>query len=126
MMIPGLDDVSRALALHAFRQQVLANDLANAQTPGFVAQDVVAAPFADVLGQTLALAETDPRHLAGGGDDATSAAGTLVSAPVLAGTAGTGVDPDAAMAEIAANALAYEAIATATGAEIALAKTALS
>ncbi|MFQ3622202.1 MAG: flagellar basal body protein [Acetobacteraceae bacterium] len=47
------------------RQQVIAQNIANADTPGYVARDV--SPFAKVLARTgvIAPARTDPRHLAG-------------------------------------------------------------
>ena len=46
------------------RQNVLAQNIANANTPGFVAKDLE--PFARSLQQVLpALATTDPRHLTG-------------------------------------------------------------
>ncbi len=126
MMIPGLTEVARALSLHAFRQQVLANDLANAHSPGFVARDVDTTSFADTLDQTLSLRPPDasaaPISTAATSD---SDVDTIVTAPVLAGSEGSGVDPDATMAEIAANALSYQAISTAAGGEITLAKTGL-
>ncbi len=125
MMIPGLTEVARALSLHAFRQQVLANDLANAHSPGFVARDVdTTTSFADTLEQTLPLRASEtgavPISTAAPSDSDDDA---IITSPVLAGSEGSGVDPDATMAEIAANALSYQAIATAAGSEIALAKT---
>jgi flagellar basal-body rod protein FlgB len=124
MMIPGLTEVARALSLHAFRQQVLANDLANAHSPGFVARDVDTTSFADTLEQTLPLRASEtgavPISTAAPSDSDDDA---IITSPVLAGSEGSGVDPDATMAEIAANALSYQAIATAAGSEIALAKT---
>lgn len=124
MVIPVLTDLARALALHAFRQRVLANDLANAGTPNFQAQDVVAPPaFHDVLTDALRLVRTDPRHLAG--DAAPRALVAVVTSPVLAGTHGNGVDADATLAALSANALAYQALAAAAGAEISIARTGL-
>jgi flagellar basal-body rod protein FlgB len=126
MMIPGLTEVARALSLHAFRQQVLANDLANAHSPGFVARDVDTS-FADTLDQTLPLraADASDASISTAAPSSDSDVDTIVTSPVLAGSEGSGVDPDATMAEIAANALSYQAIATAAGSEIALAKTGL-
>jgi len=125
MLIPLITELARALSLHAVRQQVLANDLANAHTKGFVAQDVDGSSFADVLGQSMALRQNDPRDLSAGSDASSPPVGTLISSPVLAGGGGTGVDSDAAMAEIAANALSYEAIATAAAGEVMLVRAGL-
>ena len=48
------------------RQAVLAQNIANADTPGYVAKDV--APFAQALARALPeLAVTNPLHLAGAG-----------------------------------------------------------
>jgi len=125
MLIPGLTDLTHALQLHAFRQQVLANDLANAYTSGYVARDVVATPFADLLDQTMPMRQTDARDISVSTEPSSPPAGSITTSPVLAGTEGAGVDPDATMAEIASNALAYQAIATAAGGEITLARTGL-
>jgi flagellar basal-body rod protein FlgB len=124
MVIPILTDLTRALALHAFRQRVLANDLANTGTPDFQAQDVAStSPFGRVLQDTLQLARTDPRHLTGGPPQ--DAVATVVTSPVLAGTNGNGVDADATLAALSANALAYQALAAAVGAELSMARTGL-
>lgn len=47
------------------RQATLAQNVANADTPGFVARDV--APFGAVLAGSQGLTVTDPRHLRGAG-----------------------------------------------------------
>ena len=48
------------------RQATIAGNIANANTPGFKAQDV--APFTEILEQTqLAMAATAPRHMVVGG-----------------------------------------------------------
>ncbi len=64
-----------ALLLHGQRLSVLANNLANADTPGFKARDI---DFAAVLSQTdtgsaLPLAVTSPGHLATNAGGAESA-----------------------------------------------------
>jgi flagellar basal-body rod protein FlgB len=55
----------RRLAWLDARQRLLAHNIANADTPGFRAQDAV--PFSDILARRLRatpLAQTDPRHIA--------------------------------------------------------------
>ncbi len=132
MILPGLADVAHALALHAFRQRVLANNLANATTPGFLAQDVedTSTAFGRVLSDTLALARSDGRHLAD--SSAPAAAGpldsgemTVVTTDALAGPDGNTVDRDATMAALASNALAYRALAAAANLQIVIARTGL-
>ncbi len=61
----GLFDLAeRRLAWVDQRQALLAQNVANANTPGYAARDVT--PFAQVLAQASpALARTSPMHLAG-------------------------------------------------------------
>lgn len=75
----GLEKVlgisQQALAIHSRRAEVLANNLANAETPGFKARDI---DFRAALQQVKAqgsggqLATTNPRHLGGNGTSMTS------------------------------------------------------
>lgn len=54
------------------RQKVLAQNIANADTPGYVPNDVVPMDFGDHLKRLAAVqpARTDPKHLAGTAPDA--------------------------------------------------------
>ena len=70
----GLEKVlgisQQALAIHSRRSEVLANNLANAETPGFKARDI---DFRTALQQVKGksdegrLVTTNPRHLSGNG-----------------------------------------------------------
>lgn len=63
------DLAERRLAWVDRRQGVLAQNIANANTPGFVAKDLQ--PFAQTLAQALPdLATTSPLHLTGNGNGA--------------------------------------------------------
>ena len=60
--------IKQRLAWLGQRQQVLARNVANADTPGFVAHDLEPVRFGDVMRRQVAavhLATTDPLHLAG-------------------------------------------------------------
>ena len=62
------------------RQQVLAHNIANADTPGFAAQDLKEPKFGELLhgaGSRLTMAATSPKHLGGGN----AAQATLERAP---------------------------------------------
>jgi len=62
--IPLLDLAERRLAWASRRETVLAQNVANADTPGWQSRDI--APFSAALGTASAdLARTDPGHLAG-------------------------------------------------------------
>lgn len=81
--MPLLDLAERRLVWASQRETVLAQNVANADTPGWHPRDV--APFSAALGSASAnLARTEPGHLAGTTD-----------ADLLAGTAKpTGREPD--------------------------------
>jgi flagellar basal-body rod protein FlgB len=68
--IPLFDLAERRMAWTDRRQEVLAQNIANLDTPGWQARDL--APFAAVLSGFTApvLARTDPAHLAGTQDSA--------------------------------------------------------
>src|SRR5690242_4083560 len=76
------------------RQSVLANDLANADTPNFKPEDVN-------FQQTLANAMSE-------GESPTSVKYTAYSAPRVTGIDGNGVDSDLTNSEIAQNGLLYQ------------------
>ncbi len=106
-----LDAQGRALGLLAQRQQVLAANIANADTPGWRARDMdfAAALAASQPGGASGLAATSAAHLGG----APGMPG--VSAPLLyrraeqASLDGNTVDLDRERANFADNAMRYEA-----------------
>jgi flagellar basal-body rod protein FlgB len=101
----------RALGLRAQRQQVIASNIANADTPNYKARDLdfrAALEAALRPGATAgALARTAPGHL-GGGAGAGDAA-LLYRQTVQASVDGNSVDLDVERAQFADNALRYEA-----------------
>jgi len=130
-MIGKLDDYLRfnetALALRAQRQQLLASNIANADTPNYKARDI---DFANALQGALArsappagnLATTAPGHIA----RATSADGNALpdGTPVLyrgvvqGSVDGNTVDMDVERNQFADNALRYEAAVTMINSQI--------
>jgi flagellar basal-body rod protein FlgB len=108
-----LDDLGRTLALLAQRQQVLAGNIANADTPGFKARDFdFARALADARGQTgAALTASASGHLQSSGAAAQAPATVQLEwrnadQPALDGNT---VDLDRERAQFAENALRYEA-----------------
>lgn len=99
----------RALNVRALRQQVIASNIANADTPGYKARDFdfhVAMDAAKLA--SGALTRTAPGHAAGGA--AGSAGGPLLyRSTVQASVDGNSVDIDVERAQFADNALRYEA-----------------
>ncbi|MHB1354121.1 MAG: flagellar basal body rod protein FlgB [Thiobacillus sp.] len=114
-MLNRLDEMlnfhTQALRVRDQRQQVLASNIANADTPNYKARDLdFKAALQGALQGTqtggTALATTAPGHLAGkaGGADA----GLLYRTPAQGSVDGNTVDVDAERAAFAENAIQYE------------------
>jgi flagellar basal-body rod protein FlgB len=121
-MSNSLDDLLRfhqqALSVRGFRQQLLASNIANADTPNYKARDInfttamqtALAHSGEGAAPATALTTTSPSHLGANGSQ-----GTLDSAAVLYRTADQGsvdgntVDMDTERAQFADNAVHYEA-----------------
>ncbi|MBB5608723.1 MULTISPECIES: flagellar basal body rod protein FlgB [unclassified Janthinobacterium] len=130
-MIGKLDDYMRfnetALSLRSTRQEVLASNIANADTPNYKARDV---DFASALkgalakagGAAPALKGTSPQHMAGkgvAGAAGSKAAGSLADgtpllyrAPAQGAVDGNTVDMDLERNAFADNAIRYETAIT--------------
>ena len=107
-----LDDLFRfsqtALNVHAHRQQLIASNIANADTPGFKARDI---DFAATLKQAEA-AHAKPRMpplRAAGVESSPLGAELLYRSVVQRSVDGNTVDLDVERAQFAENAVRYEA-----------------
>lgn len=116
-MVNKLDDALRfqqtALSLRAARQELLASNIANADTPNYKARDV---NFASALKNALAgtstelpAVQTSPAHLAGNAGGSILGAPVMYRQPVQPSADGNTVDMDVERAQFADNALRYEA-----------------
>lgn len=116
-MINRLDEALRfqqtALSLRATRQELLASNIANADTPNYKARDI---NFASALQNALAgtaaslpVAQTSPMHLAGNASQASLAGQVMYRKPVQPSADGNTVDMDVERAQFADNGLRYEA-----------------
>lgn len=105
-----LDALQAALAWRALRHELIAANLANAETPGYARLDVAgfrAALAAVLQPRGLSPAATRPGHLAG----RMAARGPQVYAePAAMRPDGNGVDLERELAELARNALEYAAL----------------
>jgi flagellar basal-body rod protein FlgB len=102
-----------ALNLRAVRQELIASNIANADTPNYKAKDI---DFASALqgalsgsGQKLQVAITSPQHLAGATGESVMGAPVLYRKPLQPSADGNTVDMDVERAQFADNALRYEA-----------------
>jgi flagellar basal-body rod protein FlgB len=111
-----LATLERALDVRLARQNVLAGNIANADTPGYQPQDV------DVEAAMAQPASPSPQPTAGEGMRLdTSARLPLVPAQgAAAGIDGNAVDLDRTMVALAQNALQYTAVAKAAGKKLAI------
>jgi len=116
-MVNKLDDALRfnqtALSLRAARQELLASNIANADTPNYKARDV---DFASALRSALAgtstelpAVKTSPMHLEGNSGASLMGTPVMYRKPVQPSADGNTVDMDVERAQFADNALRYEA-----------------
>ena len=122
-MIGKLDDYLRfneaALSLRSKRQEVLASNIANADTPNYKARDIdFASALKSVLAQSAGqatpagtMAATRAGHVAGGAGGATLPDGTplLYRTPAQGAADNNTVDMDVERNQFSDNALRYEA-----------------
>jgi flagellar basal-body rod protein FlgB len=116
-MINRLDEALRfqqtALSLRASRQELLASNIANADTPNYKAKDV---NFASALQNALAgtgtampVVHTSPLHLQGNAGRDIFGAPVMYRKPAQPSADGNTVDMDVERAQFADNSLRYEA-----------------
>ena len=105
-----------ALSLRATRQELIASNIANADTPNYKAKDI---DFASALqgaltgsGQKLQVAVTSAQHLAGATGESVMGAPVQYRKPLQPSADGNTVDMDVERAQFADNALRYEASVT--------------
>ncbi len=116
-MVNKLDDALRfhqtALNLRAALQELLASNIANADTPNYKARDI---DFASALQNALAgtspklpVVQTSPMHFGGNTGDSILGSPVMYRRPVQPSADGNTVDMDVERAQFADNALRYEA-----------------
>ena len=116
-MINKLDETLRfqqaALNLRAARQELLASNVANADTPNYKARDVdFASALRNAMGGTseeLPVVQTSPTHMAGVTGESIMGAPVMYRRPLQPSADGNTVDMDVERAQFADNALRYEA-----------------
>lgn len=111
-MTQRLDSLSSSLVLRAQRQQILASNIANADTPGYVARDF---DFAAALQGAQSgirngsvLTTSDTRHLSAEGAGAGGPANMAYAVQVQPSVDGNSVDMDRERANFIDNAIRYE------------------
>lgn len=116
-MVNKLDELTRfhqtALSLRAARQELLASNIANADTPNYKARDI---DFSRALqnalagtGTELPAVRTAPQHLSGDAGSSVMGSPVMYRKPVQPSADGNTVDMDVERAQFTDNALRYEA-----------------
>src|SRR5579872_2306426 len=123
--IPILSMLRTRMQWHQERQRVLAENVANAETPHYVARDLVPPNFENVLQQSgsLTMVRTNPGHLAAVGDESKFAEGRDRHYEVR--PRGTAVSHEDEMLKLAGNQMDYDAVAALYTHSLALIKTAV-
>jgi len=99
----------KALQVRGYRQQLLASNIANADTPNYKARDI---DFKKVLqmaqsGQGMAMAQTSARHLDGGSDSGIAGIKPMYRNSVQPSIDGNTVDMNVEQAQFAENSMYY-------------------
>jgi flagellar basal-body rod protein FlgB len=122
--IPILSMLRMRMQWHQERQRVLAENVANADTPDYRPRDLAPPNFEHAL-QTasLTLATTSPDHIAGGGGDSQFADASNLHYEVR--PRGNAVSHEDEMLKLAGNQMDYDAVASLYTHSLALIKTAV-
>lgn len=125
--LPGLAALKTRMQWHQERQRVLAQNVANSDTPNFKPRDLVEPTFdrngASTAGAALAVTRTNASHIAGSGaseSTARSRVGGYETRP-----AGNAVNLEEEMMKVSANQMDYAAATTLYSRSLGLLKTAI-
>jgi flagellar basal-body rod protein FlgB len=123
--IPIFSMLRTRMQWHQERQKVLAENVANSDTPNFRPRDLAPLDFTrgGPHSPTVALAMTDPAHLAGFGGGTPFASDG--SGPFEVRPAGNGVDHEDQMMRVASNQMDYQVATTLYSRGLNLIKTAI-
>ena len=108
--IPILSMLRERMEWHQERQRVLAENVANADTPNYRAKDLTPPDFSHAMQLALALDRTDPAHITaqgGGSAFAADSSGRYAIRP-----RGNSVTHEDEMMKVASNQMDYEAAAS--------------
>jgi flagellar basal-body rod protein FlgB len=121
--IPILSMLRTRMQWHQERQRVLAENVANAETPNYRARDLAPPTFEKTLQTSLVMAQTNPAHIAAVGGDsqfADASGGHYEVRP-----RGTAVTHEEEMLKLAGNQMDYDAVTSLYTHSLSLIKTAV-
>lgn len=121
---PVLNVLQKSLEASSMRQQVLSNNVANIDTPGFKRSDV---DFQAVLGaalgeksKILSMKLTSTHHIPGLADKVGAGAGVVMDQATSLRNDGNNVDVDREMTNVAENGLYYNSLTNAISSQLGL------
>lgn len=123
--IPLFEALSKRMTWLTQRQTVLAENVANANTPGYVAKDLKELTFGSVIGQAqgaLRLAATQPGHIVSSTQDTVA---PVVTAPDDRSIDGNGVSLESQMMKVSTNAADFALVTTLYKQNVAMVKSVL-
>jgi flagellar basal-body rod protein FlgB len=119
--IPILSMLRTRMEWHQERQQVLAENVANADTPNYRPLDLAPPNFEQqLMAPSLTLARTDPDHLTGDSEDSRFATASGLRYEVRPG--GNAVNHEDEMMKVASNQMDFDAVADLYSRSLALIK----
>jgi flagellar basal-body rod protein FlgB len=122
--IPILSMLRTRMQWHQERQRVLAENVANADTPNYHARDLAPPKFETALqAASLALATTSPQHIGGSGGGSQFAEDRDLHYEIR--PRGNAVSPEDEMLKLAGNQMDYDAASSLYSHSLALIKTAI-
>ncbi len=107
-LFQGVDALQGSLAYHLRRHNVLSSNIANVDTPGFKAQEMIREVVDGRNGGRLSLAATNRAHVGASTGAAKARVKVEVDPTEPAGPDGNSVSLEREMAKMAANDLRYE------------------
>jgi flagellar basal-body rod protein FlgB len=126
--LPLFSMMTERLAWLGKRQQVLAHNVANADTPGYMARDLKAPNFREMLGQAstgrIAMAQTTAKHIAPAGASKTDYKSDVDKDGEFS-LSGNSVDIEEQMMKVAQTAMDHQVTVNLYRKHIAMMKTAL-
>jgi flagellar basal-body rod protein FlgB len=122
--IPILSMLRQRMEWHQERQRVLAENVANADTPNYRARDLAPPDFSHEMQAALALDRTDPAHITAQGDGGSAFAADS-SGRYAIRPRGNSVTHEDEMLKVASNQMDYEAVTSLYTRSLALIKIAI-
>ena len=124
--IPLLQALTEKMRWHQSRQQVLAENIANADTPGYIERDLKPMSFDDQVKSVayVNVTRTSPMHISVSSDDGNQF-GTSAERPFEVTPSGNGVTLEDEMMKVAGNDMDYQTVTALYTRSMAIIRTAL-